>query len=113
MALSADADRMNNLINMGVLTQQEVDEYNALSNPDGGRAQRQFGSQTAQESDALHDEVKEYLRNHSGYNPDSNQEQINRAIDWVREKANENDPDGYRAAVDAVTSDSFDFRSAD
>ena len=113
MALSTDADRMNNLINMGVLTQQEADEYNALSNPDGGRAQRQFGSQTAQESDALHDEVKEYLRNHSGYNPDSNQEQINRAISWVRERANENDPDGYRAAVDAVTSDNFDFRSAD
>ena len=113
MALSTDADRMNNLINMGVLTQQEADEYNALSNPDGGRAQRQFGSQTAQESDALHDEVKEYLRNHSGYNPDSNQEQINRAISWVRERANENDPDGYRAAVDAVTSDDFDFRSAD
>ncbi len=79
----------------------------------GQQAQRQFGRQTAQSSNALHDEVKDYLYNHSSYTPDSNQRQIDRAMDWVQNMASENDPDGYYAALDAVTSDGFDYRSAD
>ena len=112
------------LVESGVVTQEDVDAFNGITLPptglstnvmpeDGGPAQRQFGSQTAQESDALHDEVKQYLYTHSGYTPDSNQAQVNRALDWVRSKANDADPDGYRSAVDEVTSDSFDYRSAD
>lgn len=78
-----------------------------------GSAQRRFGNKTAQESDALHQEVKDYLYTHSDYTPDSNRDQINRAMDWVRSKANDSDPDGYRAALEEVLDPSFDYRSAD
>ena len=70
-------------------------------------------TQTAQGSDALHGDVKDYLYNHSQYTLESNQEQIDRAMGWVRGLANDADPEGYRAAVDEVTSDGFDCRSAD
>lgn len=80
---------------------------------EGGSAQRQFGSKTAQESDALHQGVKDYLYTHSDYTPDSNQAQIDRATDWVRSKANDSDPDGYRTALEEVLDPSFDYRSAD
>lgn len=80
---------------------------------DVGSAQRRFGNKTAQESDALHQGVKDYLYTHSDYTPDSNQDQINRAMDWVRSKANDSDPDGYRAALEEVLDPSFDYRSAD
>lgn len=88
-------------------------ESGNLPGTPGMGPQRQFGHQTAQESEALHDEVKDYLFNHSSYTPDSNQAQIDRALDWVRRLANENDPDGYYAALNQVTSDGFDYRSAD
>ena len=75
--------------------------------------QRQFGHQTAQGSDALHQEVKDYLYKHSSYTPDSNQEQIDRAIGWVQSKATADDPDGFYAALNEVESPDFDYRSAD
>ena len=78
-----------------------------------GRRRRQFGTQTAQRSNALHDEVKEYLRNNSDYDPDSNSAQIERSIGWVQSLANEDDPTGYYGALDAVESPDFDYRSAD
>jgi hypothetical protein len=79
----------------------------------GEQRQRQFGSQTAQRSNALHDEVKEYLRSHSGYDPDTNRAQIDRSIAWVQEHASSNDPDGYHASLDDVLSDDFNYASAD
>lgn len=78
-----------------------------------GTRQRQFGSETAQRSNALHDEVKDYLRNNSDYNPDSNRAQIDRAIGWVQSHANENDQEGYFSAVAEVEPPDFDYRSAD
>jgi hypothetical protein len=78
-----------------------------------GQRQRQFGSQTAQRSDALHEEVKDYLFTHSGYDPDTNSAQIDRAIDWAREHRSTDDPDGYRAAVAEVLDPNFNFASAD
>ena len=121
---TTDADLDQTLIENGILTQEEVDAYNRITGgttppgenlpgTPGMRPQRQFGSKTAQGSDALHDEVKEYLYSHSSYTPETNQEQIDRSIDWVRSKANESDPDGYHRAVDEVTSEAFDYRSAD
>jgi len=107
------------LANGGSLAQQTnlpgraVPESSNLPGTPGMGPQRQFGHQTAQNSDALHQEVKDYLYNHSSYTPDSNQAQIDRSIDWVRSQANENDPDGYRSAVEQVTSGTFDYRSAD
>ena len=110
----SDMDR--DLVESGVVTGQELAEANNLPGmpaTDEGSAQRQFGHQTAQESDALHDEVREYLYTHSDYTPESNREQIDRAIEWVRGHATENDPDGYNEALREVTDPSFDYRSAD
>lgn len=110
----------NNILDQQV--QQYLNNGGALGNntnlpgmptTEGSGAQRQFGHQTAQTSEALHDEVKDYLYTHSDYVPDSNQGQIDRAMNWIKNKANENDPDGYHAALDEVTRDDFDYRSAD
>jgi hypothetical protein len=75
--------------------------------------QRQFGRYRAQESDALHQETKDWLYNHSTYTPDSNGAQINRAVGWVQQHSTENDPTGYHAAVAEALSDDFNSMSAD
>ena len=40
-------------------------------------------------------------------------DQIDRAVNWVQSKRSETDPDGYYAALNEVTDENFDFRSAD
>ena len=113
-----EAEKNQALIDAGII-ENSIGDVNPPSNLPGmpvgesGTAQRQFGHQTAQESDALHDSVKDYLYTHSDYTPDSNNAQINRAISWVQSQATDSDPDGYYAAVNEVTSESFDYRSAD
>ena len=111
------ADMEQRLVSSGIVTQQEVDAFNGdlpgMPVTENGSAQRQFGRYTAQTSNALHDDVKEYLYNHSAYTPDSNQAQIDRAIDWVRGFANEADPDGFFNAKQAVKRGDFDSISAD
>ena len=97
------------LINSGVITQEDLDAYYAQA----GSEQRQFGSQRAQESNDLSDLTKRWLRDHSAYTKDTNKAQIDRAAEWIKGMAKEDDPDGYHAAVDAVTADDFDYRSAD
>lgn len=47
--------------------------------------QRQFGSQTAQRSEAIDQETRDWLYEHSGYTADSNKAQINRAIRKIEE----------------------------
>lgn len=95
------------LVDAGVQTAEEIAAE--MNSP----YQRQFGRQTAQSSDALAAETKEYLYNNSAYTPDSNADQINRAADWVKSLATADDPSGYHAALDAVTDPDFDYRSAD
>ena len=110
-----EADMDQALIDAGVTTQEEIAMASNLPGQplDEGSAQRQFGHQTSQTSNALHQQVKDYLYTHSDYTPDTNQDQINRAVSWVQSLANEYDPDGYRDAMNEVTSDNFDYRSAD
>lgn len=80
---------------------------------DSGEKYRQFGTQTAQSTDALFQETRDYLLHNSVYEADSNTEQIDRSIDWVRGQATSNDPTGYFAAKSAVLDPSFDYASAD
>ena len=87
--------------------------YVPSTNINYGTKQRQFGSKTAQESNALHDQVKEYLYNNSSYLPDTNAEQIDRALGWVRTHATEKDPDGYYASLKEVMDPDFNYRTAD
>lgn len=86
---------------------------NADTQNDSGEKYRQFGTQTAQSTDALFQETRDYLLHNSVYEADSNTEQIDRAIDWVRGQATSNDPTGYFAAKSAVLDPSFDYASAD
>lgn len=78
-----------------------------------GEKYRQFGTQTAQSTDALFQETRDYLLHNSVYEADSNTEQIDRAIDWVRGQATSHDPAGYFTARSAVLDPSFDYASAD
>ena len=123
-----DAQHMQILVDAGILSREDADAYlngiqdnsgpmNATpvndSETEGPKGQRQFGTVTAQESNALHQLVKDHLYKNSEYTKDTNQAQINRAIDWVLSLGTESDPDGYHAAVEAVTSPDFDYLSAD
>lgn len=89
-------------------TQDSTDTQN-----DSGEKYRQFGTQTAQSTDALFQETRDYLLHNSVYEADSNTEQIDRAIDWVRGQATSYDPAGYFTARSAVLDPSFDYASAD
>lgn len=89
-------------------TQDSTDTQN-----DSGEKYRQFGTQTAQSTDALFQETRDYLLHNSVYEADSNTEQIDRAIDWVRGQATSHDPAGYFTAKSAVLDPSFDYASAD
>lgn len=86
---------------------------NADTQNDSGEKYRQFGTQTAQSTDALFQETRDYLLHNSVYEADSNTEQIDRAIDWVRGQATSHDPAGYFTARSAVLDPSFDYASAD
>lgn len=86
---------------------------NADTQNGSGEKYRQFGTQTAQSTDALFQETRDYLLHNSVYEADSNTEQIDRAIDWVRGQATSHDPAGYFTAKSAVLDPSFDYASAD
>lgn len=118
--LASDAENVNteNISNLESLndanippatpTQDSTDTQN-----DSGEKYRQFGTQTAQSTDALFQETRDYLLHNSVYEADSNTEQIDRAIDWVRGQATSHDPAGYFTAKSAVLDPSFDYASAD
>lgn len=78
-----------------------------------GNAQRQFGSQTAQRSDELDASVRQFLKDNSGYVPDTNEAQINRAIQWIRSNKNSNESDGLAESIQKIAMEDFDYRSAD
>ncbi len=80
---------------------------------DSGENLRQFGTQTAQSTDMLFAETRKYLLDNSVYEADSNTEQIDRAIAWVRGQATASDPTGYQNAKTAVTDPTFDYTTAD
>ncbi len=80
---------------------------------DRPQKQRQWGSARAERSPMLNDQTIQYLRDNSGYNPDTNQEQVNRAFRWIQSHASDADSAGYYGAVAEVESPDFDYRSAD
>ena len=47
------------------------------------------------------------------YFPDTNEEQIARAMNWIRSLRQTSNSDGYAEAIQAITRDDFDYRSAD
>lgn len=118
--LASDAENVNteNISNLESLNDANVPpatptQDNADAQNDSGEKYRQFGTQTAQSTDALFQETRDYLLHNSVYEADSNTEQIDRAIDWVRGQATSHDPAGYFTARSAVLDPSFDYASAD
>ena len=118
--LASDAENVNteNISNLESLNDANIPpatptQDNADTQNDSGEKYRQFGTQTAQSTDALFQETRDYLLHNSVYEADSNTEQIDRAIDWVRGQATSHDPAGYFTAKSAVLDPSFDYASAD
>jgi hypothetical protein len=75
--------------------------------------QRQWGFDRAQNSDEIDEQVRKYLFDHSSYIPDTNAEQINRAIQWIRGNRTAADPDGYHNSVRKVTGKDFASQTPD
>lgn len=75
--------------------------------------QRQFGSKTAQNIGDLRQEVKDYLLNNSDYVPDTNANQLDRAIDWVQSHSSESDPTGLWGTIEDMRKRSFNSMSVD
>ena len=115
---TTDADLEQALIDAGAVTQDEITAASNLPGMpvDDGQAgpQRQWGTHMAQDMDELAEQARQYVYTHSGYTPDTNQAQIERAIEWAKSiPIQEGQGDRYTAVIDAVTSKRFDFRSAD
>ena len=110
----ANGQRVLEYSSFGDMSDSEIDEFlNGLAlplegnNPSAtipseGNAQRQFGSQTAQRSDELDASVRQFLKDNSGYIPDTNEAQINRAIQWIRSNKNSNESDGLAESIQKI-----------
>jgi len=132
----SELEMLNNqrLKNAGVITQEDIDAYNEMtSRPKEGMstkwsqkkgpAQRQFGSEGGMlsQSDEIAQEAIKYVMDHNAYFPDTNLEQITRAINWIRQNGSTKDEngnvvqqtDGYAESIEKITGKSFDYRSAD
>jgi hypothetical protein len=111
------ADMEQALLESGAITREDLEAYMenggdfSYSEPRG--PQRQFGSQTAQRSDELSELAKNYLKGHSSYTPDTNQAQIERAVDWIKGNRTEADPDGYMNSIQKVTGKRFASQTPD
>lgn len=128
------ADMEQQLVSSGIVTQEEVDSFQQkTSRPLEGKstkwsqsegpAQRQFGGNNGmlQKSDAIARQAIDYAMSNNAYYPDTNVDQIERAINWIRKNGSKKNADGsYTQTSDGfieslakVTGKSFDYRSAD
>ena len=112
-----DADMI--LYDLGMVDKKDVPYSNLPARPSGTASafgsgpQRQFGHQTSQESNAIHRQVKDYLYSHSDYTPESNSEQIDRAINWLRNYTGNTQEERFYNAMREATSNNFNSMSAD
>ena len=74
---------------------------------------RQWNTQGAQETNLLHDKIKQHLIENAAYDPRKNSEDIDSAITWVASHANPNDPNGFWTALTEATSEDFNPLSVD
>ena len=81
--------------------------------PDRPQKQRQYGSARAENIPLWHEETIRHLKENSGYDPDTNAEQVDRAFSWIQSHATEEDPTGYYGAVAELESPEFNFATAD
>lgn len=81
----------------------------------GGPAigQRQWGREGAQQSKILHQQAKDHIAAHNDYFKDTNNEQWNRAFDWIGEHITQSDPTGLYGAVHDIEAGDFNLWTAD
>ena len=114
-----DADRLQAMVDAGILTQEEAQaQYSTPEEsevPTDNMGERQWGRKGAQQSDEIAELAKAYVLSHNQYAKETNAEQLGRAIEWVRSLRDESrgDPDGFYRALEEVSSETFDYRSAD
>lgn len=103
----------------GALSQEDIDAYNNMtSRPLEGKsrkwtlsegpAERAFGAEGGllSQNDELAQRAVDYVMSHNKYFPDTNEEQIHRAMNWIGKN-------GFAKCFDSVTRKNFDYRSAD
>ena len=78
-----------------------------------GEAQRAFGRGMLQDSDEIDRWAKAYVLNQNGYTPDTNAAQLDRAFEWIRNQRATPNSNGLYEALNKITSNAFDYRSAD
>ena len=94
-------------------TAAQLEGYNPLATNAVGEAQRAFGQGMLQDSDEIAREAKALVLAQNGRGIDTNAEQIDRAIKWIRSNKQTPNSDGLYEAVQKITSNDFDYRSAD
>ena len=118
MSEMTDAERNQALIDAGIITQEDaysmpLEGQNPVMSTAQGPAQRAFGQGMLRDSDEIDDFAKTVVEAQNSYFPDTNNEQVYRAINWIRSLKQTPNSDGFAEAVNAVTKDDFDYRSAD
>ena len=95
--------------------QQQQTQMEGVPAPraDRPQKQRQYGYERAENIPLWHDETIKHLKENSQYDPDTNREQVNRAFDWIKSHANENDETGYYGTIAELESPDFNFASSD
>lgn len=139
MQNGTEQEDIETLVRNGALTKEEADDYLGMvfrrignygeqvatgrqlegTNPNASTAQgpavRAFGAEDGMlnSSDEIANFAKEVTLAQNTYFPDTNSEQIARAVNWIRTLKKTPNSDGYAEALEAVTADNFDYRSAD
>jgi hypothetical protein len=115
------------MVDRGIITPEELAAYqektgsrplegqNPTMSTAQGPAQRAFGDADGmlRDSDEIAGFAKAVVEAQNSYFPDTNNEQVYRAINWIRSLKQTPNSDGFAEAVNAVTKDDFDYRSAD
>lgn len=90
-----------------------MEGQNPNMSSDKGPNQRGFGQGMLKSNDEIDQEVKDYVMKRNAYFPDTNAEQIERAIKWIRSNKKTAESDGFDESFQAVTSKNFNYMSAD
>ena len=100
------------LLDAGVITKEELTK---MQKKEGGPKQRQWGTQMAQNMDELSDQAQDYVLAHSEYTPDTNKEQIERAVNWFKNRAKRmgSMDEAYSSFLSMITDKKYNYRTAD
>lgn len=112
-----DAERRQALIDAGLMTQEEanalpLEGQNPTMSTAQGPAKRAFGQGMLQGSEM--DRFAQFATlAENSYFPDTNADQINRAIEWIRSNKQSQSSNGLYESLEKINSKNFDYRSAD